>query len=189
MLLQHQVERVLNGGLELLHELTTNSAIDNLVVERTGDDDLVIPLDAILALGGDGNLLDGTNSDDAGLGRVDDSGESVNGSVHAHVGDGDGTTLVLLRLELAVTGALAEGLDLAGDGLETGTVDVLDNGGHETDRCCNSDRNVNSVVLTDEDVAVLLAPAGVGGRDLTGSNGESLDEEVVDRELVLAVGG
>jgi hypothetical protein len=44
--LQHKLQWVLNGLLQLLHELATNCAVNNLVVEAAGDDNLVVPLDS-----------------------------------------------------------------------------------------------------------------------------------------------
>lgn len=44
--LQHKLQWVLNGLLQLLHELATNCAVNHLVVEAAGDDNLVVPLDA-----------------------------------------------------------------------------------------------------------------------------------------------
>src|SRR5690242_1243598 len=160
--LQKQLEGVLNGLLELLHKLAANGAVDDLVVKGAGDDNLVVPGDgwcAVLGqLAGDGDLLCCANGDDAGLGRVDDGGEALDGGVHAHVGDGDAAALVLLGLELAVAGALAEILDLGGDGGEAEAVDVLDNGCHEADGGGDGDGDVDDVVLADDDLAVNLAP-------------------------------
>ena len=123
--LQQQLQRILNHLLELLDPLASNSTVDNLVVEATGDYYLVVPLNrcALLGLDGDGDLLGGSDGEDAGLWWVNDGCEAVNGRVHAHVADGESSALVLLWLQLAVSGALAEILDLCGDGLESEAFD------------------------------------------------------------------
>merc|ERR1712000_490322 len=113
--LQQQLQRILNHLLELLDPLASNSTVDNLVVEATGDYYLVVPLNRCALLGLDG--------EDAGLWWVNDGCEAVNGRVHAHVADGESSALVLLWLQLAVSGALAEILDLCGDGLESEAFD------------------------------------------------------------------
>lgn len=186
--LQEKLERVLDDLLELADPFATNSAVDNLVVEAGGDGDLVLPLNALGAVlvdCGDSNLLGGANGEDGSLGRVDNGGEVVDGVVHAHVGDGDGAALVLLGLELVVTGLLGELLDLAGDGREAAALNASDNGGDEASGGGNGNGDVDRGELADR----VIAPAGVDGRDLLGGNGNGLDQEVVDRELVLALGG
>lgn len=154
------------------------------MVEAGSKGDLVIELNTGLVIGGNGNLLGGTNSKDGSLGRVDDSSEMVNSGVHAHVGDRDGTTLILLRLELAITGLLGERLDLARDGLEATALNTGDNRGDETSGCGNGNRDVDVVELAD----VAVAPARVDLGNLAAGNSDSLDQEIVDGELVLAIG-
>lgn len=154
------------------------------MVEAGSKGDLVIELNTGLILGGNGNLLGGTNSEDGSLGRVDDSSEVVNSGVHAHVGDRDGTTLILLRLELAITSLLGERLDLARDGLEATALNTGDNRGDKTSGCGNGNRDVDVVELAD----VTVAPARVDLGNLAAGNSDSLDQEIVDRELVLAIG-
>ncbi|VUC22396.1 unnamed protein product [Clonostachys rosea] len=81
-----ELEGVLDDLLQLTDPLGTNSAVNDLVVEASGDGDLVVPLNAgLLSLGGDGNLLGGADGNNGGLGRVDDSSEVVNSGVHAHL--------------------------------------------------------------------------------------------------------
>lgn len=186
--LQQKLQRVLDDLLQLAQKLSTNRAVHNLVVKAAGDGDLVVPRNArgaVLRLGGNSDLLRGTDSQNGRLGRVDDGGEVVDGRVHAHVGDGDGATLVLLGLQLAVAGTLGEVLDGGGDGLESLSVGGFDNGGDQTSGSRDSDGDVDGVVLADR----LTLPGGVDGGDLLGSSGDGLDEEVVDAELVLALGG
>ena len=191
MLLQQKLQGVLDDLLQLLDPFTADGAVNHLVVEATSDDDLVIPLGdgALLGLDGDSNLAGGANSQDTGLRGVDDSSEALNGGVHAHVADGEGAALVLLGLELVLAGTLAKVLDLVGDAGETETGDVLDNGGDQTNGSGHSDANVSGLVLADDGLAVNLLPAGVDLGNLLEGNGASLDEEVVDGELVLALGG
>lgn len=191
LVLQQKLERVLDNLLQLLDPLTTNGTVDDLVVETAGDDDLVVPLGdgAFLGLHGDGNLAGGADSQDTGLRGVDDGSEALNSGVHAHVGDSEGTTLVLLGLELVLAGALAKVLDLVGDAGQTQALDVLDNGGDQTRGGSNSNADVGGAVLTDDGLAALLAPAGVDLGNLHEGDGAGLDQEIVDGELVLAIGG
>lgn len=188
--LQHQFQWVLDNLLQLLDPFSTNSTVNDAVVEAGGDNDLVIPFNggSLFSLNGDSNLAGGTNGKDSGLRGVDDGGESLNGGVHAQVADGESTTLVLLGLELVVAGALTKVLDGVGNAGETKVVSVLNNRGDETGGSGNSDADVDVVVLADNSLAVLLSPAGVDSWDLAEGDRASLDEEVVDRKLVLAIG-
>lgn len=184
--LQQQLQRVLEHLLELTDPLGTNSAVNYLVVEAGGDGNLVLPLGAdgaILVLDGHSDLLGGTNGEDSGLRRVDDGGEVVNGGVHTHVGDGDGAALVFLGLELVVASLLGESLDLVGNGLEATALDASDDGGDESIGGRDGNGDIDSVVLTNG----ALLPARIDGGVLLGGNAHSLDQEVVDRELVLAL--
>lgn len=182
--LQKKLKRVLDNLLDLLKPLSTDGTIDDLVVEAGSEGDLVVELNTGLVVGGNGNLLGCTNSKDGSLRRVDDSSEVVNSGVHAHVGDGDGTALVLLGLELAIASLLGKRLDLRGDSLETTALNTGDDRGDETSRGGNGDGNVDGVELAD----VTVAPAGVDLGNLSAGNGDGLDQEVVDGKLVLAVG-
>ena len=187
--LQQELQRVLDHLFQLLDPLTTDGTVNHLVVEAAGDDDLVIPLgdSALGGLDGDGNLADGADGQDTGLRGVDDGGEALNGGVHAHVADGEGTALVLLGLELVVTSTLAQVADLVGDAGETKTLDVLDNGGDQTGGSGHGNADVSGVVLADDGLAVNLDPAGVDLGHLHEGGGAGLDQEVVDGQLVLAV--
>lgn len=185
--LEQERKRVLNDLFELANPFGANSTVDNLVVEAGSDGNLVLPLNtggAVLVLDRDSNLLGRADGKDSSLRGVDDSSEVVNGVVHAHVGDGDGAALVLLGLELVLTGLLGEFLDRAGDGLEATALNASDDGGDEASGGRDSDGDVNRVELADG----LATPAGVDGRDLLGGNGDGLDEEIVDRQLVLTLG-
>src|SRR5690606_26623643 len=93
-----------------------------------------------------------------------------------------------LWLQLAVTGALAQVLDGRADVPKAQSAGVLDNRRHETNGSRHGDGHVDGVVLADDDVAALLTPAGVGRGDLAGRDGDSLDEEIVDAQLVSAAG-
>ena len=186
--LENKLKRVLESLLELPHPLSTDSAVDDLVVEAGGQPDLLIPLNtggAILVLDGDSDLLGGSDSQDGGLGWVDDGGELVNSGVHAHVGDGDGATLVLLGLELVIASLLGQLLDGVGDGLEATGLGASDDGGDEASGGGDGDGNVDGLELADG----IASPAGIDGGNLLAGNGDGLDEEVVDRKLVLALGG
>lgn len=157
------------------------------MVKAGGNGDLLVPLNtggAVLVLGGDGNLAGGANGEDGSLGRVDDGSEVIDSVVHTHVGDGNGATLVLLGLELAFAGLLGQLLDLVGNSLETTALDSSDDGGDETSGGGNSDRHIDSAELAN----VTLTPARVDLGNLATGDGDSLDEEVVDGQLVLAIG-
>lgn len=186
--LQKEFQGVLENLLELTHPISTSGTVNDLVVEAASNGNLVIPLNnglTILVLGGHGDLSGGANSQDSGLGRVDDGSEVLDSIVHAHVGDGDGAALVLLGLELTIARLLGELLDLGGDGLEATSLDTGNNGGDEASGGGDGDRDVDSGELTDN----ITAPAGIGGGDLLGSDTNGLDEEVVDGQLVLALAG
>lgn len=189
--LEQKLKRVLNDLLQLLDPFATNSTVHNLVVEAASNDDLLVPLGegALLGLNGDGDLADGTDGENTSLGRVDHSGEALNSRVHTHVADGESTALVLLGLELVVTGTLAKVTDLVGDAGQTQSVGTLDDGGDEAGRGGDSHADVGAVVLADDSLAVLLDPARVDLRNLQESSSAGLDEEVIDGELVLALGG
>lgn len=186
--LQKQLKRVLDDLLELADPLSTDGTVNNLVVEAGGDGDLVLPLNtggAVLVLDGNSDLLGGADGEDGGLRGVDNGSEVVHGRVHAHVGDGDGTALVLLGLELVVASLLGQLLDLAGDGLEATGIDTSDNRSDEAVGGGDGNGDINGVELADG----ALAPAGVGGRDLLAGDTDGLDEEIVDGQLVLALRG
>lgn len=161
------------------------------MVEAACNDDLVVPFGdgALLGLNGNSHLADGADGQNTSLGRVDHGGEALNGRVHTHVADGEGTTLVLLGLELVVTGTLTQVTDLVGDAGQTQSLHVLDNRSDQTGGSGHGNADVSGFVLTDHRLAVLLDPAGVDLGHLHEGGGASLDEEVVDRELVLALSG
>ena len=156
------------------------------MVEAGGDRDLVIPLDrgTLGSLNRDGDLAGGTDGEDGGLRGVDDSSEVVDGVVHTHVGDGDGATLVLLGLQLAVTGLLSQRLHLGGDRLEAARIGTGNNGSDQTVGGGDSDGDVDAVELADE----VALPRRVGSGDLLRGDSDGLNQEVVDRDLELAVG-
>lgn len=184
--LEQERKRVLDDLLELANPFGADSTIDDLVVEAGSDGNLILPLNtggAVLVLDRDSDLLGGADGEDGSLWRVDDSSEVVNGVVHAHVGDGNGAALVLLRLELVVASLLGELLDLVGDGLEAAALNASDDGGDEASGSRDSDRDVDRVELTDS----LATPARVDGGHLLGGNGDGLDQEIVDGQLVLAL--
>ena len=85
--LQHKLKRVLNRLLQLTHKLATNGTVNNLVVKASGDDNLVVPLNAcgaiLRGLAGYGNLPGGANGDNTGLRGVDDGGKSLDGTPQA----------------------------------------------------------------------------------------------------------
>lgn len=143
---------------------------------------------------------------------VDDGCELLDAH-HAHVGDGEGAALVLVGGELVGTSAGDEILDLVGDGGQALGVGVGDNGGDQASGGRGGDANVGGVVpifpkgskvnmagdkqmLANEQLrhVILLSdgvvhPGAVGlGDGLEGKSG-GLDDEVVDGQLVLVLGG
>lgn len=156
------------------------------MVERSGNGNLLIPLNlSLLSL--NRNLQHSADSKDTSLWRVDNGSEALNSGVHAQVGDGEGSALVLVGLELAIAGLGSKRFDLRRDGLEALAVGILDDGGHEAGGGGDGDGNVSVRVLADN--TLLLEPGRVDGGDLEESGGDTLDEEVVDGELILAIPG
>lgn len=96
----------------------------------------------------------GTDSQDTRLRGVDDSREVVD-TEHAQVGDGECTALVLLRLELALSGLSSELLGLGRDRGETLGTDVLDDRRDQTSWRGNGNANIGLLVPRHE---VNLAP-------------------------------
>ena len=188
--LQQKLERVLNDLLQLLDPLATNSTVNDLVVEAASHDDLVIPLShgTLFGLNGNGNLASSADGQDTSLRGVDDSSEALNSGVHAHVRDGEGTALVLLGLQLVLAGTLAKILDLVGDAGQAETLNVLDDGGDQAGGSSHGNTDVSGAVLANDGLPVLLTPAGVDLGDLKQSHCAGLDQEIIDGELVLAVG-
>ena len=188
MNLKHQFQRVLDDIFEFPDPLPAHGAIDDFVIEACCHDDLVIPLRPRSALGldRDGHLLGGANGQDPCLRRVDDGCESLDGSVHSHVADGEGTALELFGLQFAILGAPGQIFDLSGDAFQSQAFDTLDNGRHQADRGGDGHTDVDGVELTND--ALFGAPARIGGRDLPTSDGASLDQEIVEGQSELAVG-
>jgi hypothetical protein len=165
--------------LESLQPPSTDSAVNNTVVARESRLHNSNLLEALLRRRvNDELLLARTDGKDARLRGVDDSGERLDAH-HSKVRDGEGSSLVLLRLELTVTSLGSESLGLRRDGRETLATGVGDDGGDETGRGSDGDADVLSLVLTDE----VSVPSRVGLGDVLEGEGGSLDDEVVDREL------
>jgi hypothetical protein len=149
-------------------------------------------------------LLSSSDSENARLRRVDDGGERVD-THHTEVRDGERSTLVFLRLELAIASPSSELLGLSRDGSESLASSIGDNRSDETGRSGDSNANVLSRVsekaksegqfrpkpkeqscsvlkgnsLPDE----LSVPSRVGFGNVLKSESGSLDDEVVDRKL------
>ena len=180
--LQKHLQWVLHVTLEGLQELSGNGTVNSAVVRAQGDSHDRGSADITILTGND-TLLSGTNGQDAGLGRVNDGSEVLD-TVHAHVGDGEGTALVLVGGELVGAGTGSEVLDLVRDSGQTLGLGAGDNGGDQTRRSRGGDADIGAVVLSDR----VVHPRAVGlGNGLEGKGG-SLDNEVVDRELVLVLG-
>jgi len=122
---QQQLQGILHHFFELSNPLATHSTIYNLVVKAARNDYLIVPLHlgTFFGLNWDSDLFDCTDSKDTCLWGVDDGGKAVNGCVHAHIADGEGSTLIFFWLEFAITSALSEILDLCGDGFKTESFD------------------------------------------------------------------
>lgn len=84
-----------------------------------------------------------------------------------------------------VASLLGKLLDLVGDGLQSAALDTGDNGRDQASGSRDGNRDIDSGELAN----AVTAPAGVDSGYLHGSNSNGLDEEVVDRQLVLAVRG
>ena len=122
---QQQLQRILHHLFELPNPLTTHSTIYHLMVKAACNSYLIIPLQlgTFFGLNWDSNLFDCTDRKNTCLWGIDDGGKAVDGCVHAHIADGEGSTLIFFWLEFAVTSALSEILDLCGDGFETESFD------------------------------------------------------------------
>lgn len=130
----------------------------------------------------------GANGEDTRLRGVDDGREVVD-AVHAQVGDGEGSALVLLGLELAVAGLGGERLGLGRDGREALGADVFDDGGDEAVGGGDGDADVRALVpemstlrgqrvnkLNDSLSDRVTQPSSVGLRDLGERERSGLDD-------------
>jgi len=182
--LEKKLHRVLAELLESSKPLSADSTIDDTVVVRGSDghnrDSLELRLAVLRGVCGVGHDLDirGTNSEDTSLGRVDNSGEVLDAE-HTKVGDSEGAALVLVGLELVLSGLLGERLHLGRDTSEALEVSVGDDGGDEASISGDRNRDINIVVVAD----VSLLPRAVDLRNLLEGSSGSLDDEVVDGEL------
>lgn len=143
--LKQHLQGVLNESLERVQELGSNGTVDGTVVRAEGDGhDVGSAVLAILGTG-ENTLLGGTDGHDARLWGVDDGCELLDAH-HAHVGDGEGATLVLVGGELVGTSTGDEILDLVRDGGQALGVGVGDNGGDQAGGGRGGDANVGGVV-------------------------------------------
>jgi len=176
---QHR-DGILDVALEDLEPLGTDSTIHNSVVTAHGDVHHVGDLVALLRVVRDHDLLGGAYGENARLGRVDDGGELLDAK-HAQVRDGEGSSLELLGLELALLGPCGQILDGGGDVRETPLLSGEDNGGDEAARGGNRHGDVGAVVLADR----VVVPRAVDLGHLEQGLGGGLDQEIIHRELHL----
>ncbi len=129
-----------------------------------------------------GPLADGGNGENRGLGRIDDGGEAID-AVHAHVGDGEGATAVLLAGELPGARPGDQIAHLGGDLHEALPVGLAN---HRRDEpAFDGDRNgqIHAAKMPDARVA----PGGVQGRHALQSDGGHLENQIVERNLRAAL--
>ncbi|KAG9912380.1 putative dihydrolipoamide succinyltransferase, partial [Aureobasidium melanogenum] len=151
---------VLDVLLDLDKEGDSFSAVKKTVV--VGEGEVHHGADLDLAVNSDGALLDGVETQDGGLGQVDD-GSTVERTEDTTVGDGEGTTGHILNGELVVTSLLAK--------LSNGTLDadhvhrlsIANDGGDETLLGSNSDGDVDVVAVDDGVTTVGTLDGGVDG--------------------------
>ena len=98
---------------------------------------------------------------------------------HTHIGDRERATLVLLRLELTITGLLGQFLAHPADVRQTQSTTVADNRRNQAIRGGHSHANVLRVVLTDE----VTVPRRVRSWHLPKRNCGSFNDKIVHREL------
>src|SRR5215211_8624210 len=174
--LYHERHRMLEEALDLGEVLGSFGTVGDAVVSREGELHDAHGHDLLVLE--DGALDDAAHGDYRGLRRVDDRGEALDAE-HAHVRDGEGAALVLLRLEPPFAGPLGQVLGGSGDGREGLARRVPDNGGYEAGIERDGHRKVDLLVQLD----ALAGPEGVEVRVVLEGNGAGLHHEVVYGEL------
>src|SRR5258708_29259528 len=91
----HHHDRIFDQHLEGADQLGAERAVDGAVIAGQRDAHYVRRFD--LAIPDYRALFAGADREDAGMRRVDDSGEMID-AVHAEVGDGGGAALIFLGL-------------------------------------------------------------------------------------------
>ena len=180
--LQNHLQRIFHVGLESLKPLSPNSAIHNTVITAESDSHNISALEASLVIGRNQLLSSPSNSKDASLRGVDDSAELVNTEA-SEVGDGESSSGELSGGELTFTALGGEVLDGFVDAGQTEGFNVGDEGSEETVVGVDSNVDVTGVELTNGG----LHPGAVALGDLLQSQRGSLDDEVVDGELVSSI--
>lgn len=128
-------------------------------------------------------LLGSGNSQDAGLGRVNNSGEVAHAE-HAEVRDGESATAQLVHSQFVLTSSASDVLHLLRDLFKSFQVDVSEDGSHQTVGGLHSEAHVDVGELTHE----VVLPRGVSLGHLEGGHRGSLHHEVVNRDLGRRVG-
>src|SRR5579883_38894 len=177
-ILQQQAERLFQQAFEFLQETSGDCAIDDAVVGRECDFHTVAHHD--LSIDNYGSWYDGTDSQDSGLGRVDDGCKALH-LEHAQVADRESAAGELFRAQLACTSRLGQTLRLARNIEQAALISIA------------NDRNDQSLFKSDRhaDVDLLLlqdAVLGEGDVDLGHTHkgfGNGLDNQVVETDLDL----
>mmetsp|Transcript_23496 Transcript_23496/g.32211 ORF Transcript_23496/g.32211 Transcript_23496/m.32211 type:complete len:209 (-) Transcript_23496:937-1563(-) len=119
-----------------------------------------------------------THCEDAGLRRVDDSGEGRNAE-HAQVGHREGATLELLRLQLAFAGPASQVLHRLSDGRHSASVGSRHDGRDESVGCGNRHRDVHLALAALHRSSGGI-PASIGPGHVPQCERGALDDQVVD---------
>lgn len=184
--LQEHLDGVLDEVLEDLQPLGPDGTIDDAVVAAQGHGhhgSHAVRLGSRgLGFVGDDLLLGATDGKDAGLRRVDHGGELLD-PVHPEVRYRERSALEFRGLQLLLLGLGGEVLDVLRDGDEAFLVSVEYNRREEAIVGADRDVDVHVVVPPDE----IPHPCAVGDRLLPQRQGSSFDNEVVHRQLVLAL--
>ena len=193
--LQHQLQRILHHLLQLPHKLPSNRAVHDLVIKAPCQYNLLIPPHTAFStfpsfLCRYSHLPRSANRQNHRLRRINHRREPLDGIIHAHIRYRDCATLILLRLQLSISRALTEILDLRANGLQTQAIRARNNGRHQSHGSGDGDRDIDAVMRANRNLAARRrAPRGIGGGHAARGGRERLDEEVVDRQLVGAIGG
>jgi len=166
-------------GFEILfdlgHELVGDGAVDEAVIVAESEMDNGADGDGVVAVGvGDDerHFGDAADAHDGGAGLVDD-GQAEDGSELAGIGDGEGGTFDVFRLELFGAGALAEIGDTALQAEEVEVSGVLEDGDDEAPVEGDGDAQVDFGVVAD----VFAFDDGVDDGPLLNRDDGGADEE------------
>lgn len=148
--LQHKSQRLLQVLLERLHPFGRDGTIHSPVITAQSSLHHLNLLETLGVLWCQFQLVcRSSQCQDTRLRRVDDGGKVVD-TVHSQVGNGECSTLVLFRFQLAISSFGSESFGLSGNGGQTLGSDVFDDGGDETVGSSDGNADVGLFVSTRE---------------------------------------